>query len=269
MSDPIPDDLARALAASSARRGRFGDPLYFFSETGSTNDVAELLAEHGAPEGATVVAFAQTAGRGRFGRTWFSPAGAGLYVSVVCRNGAAAPLLTLAGGVAVAGGIRAATGLPVQIKWPNDIVVADRTGPARRRKLAGLLAEASSGGDGLQYVILGFGINLRPAAYPPDLADRATSIETELGRSVDGALVLAETLASFAGSFERLAAGDARHVLTHWRELAPSSRGVPVEWDTPGGVLSGVSEGIADDGALLVRVGDRVERIISGEVRWM
>ena len=214
MSDPIPDDLARALAASSARRGRFGDPFYFFSETGSTNDVAELLAEHGAPEGATVVAFAQTAGRGRFGRTWFSPAGAGLYVSIVCRNEAAAPLLTLAGGVAVAGGIRAATGLPVQIKWPNDIVVADRTRPARRRKLAGLLAEASSGGDGLQYVILGFGINLRPAAYPPDLADRATSIETELGRSVDGALVLAETLASFAGSFERLAAGDARHVLT-------------------------------------------------------
>jgi biotin-(acetyl-CoA carboxylase) ligase len=86
---------------------------------------------------------------------------------------------------------------------------------------------------------------------------------------VDGALVLAETLAIFAGSFERLAAGDARHVLARWRELAPSSRGLPVEWDTPAGVVSGMSEGIADDGALLVRVGNRVERIISGEVRWM
>lgn len=268
MSDPIPEDLARALAASAPRRGCFGDPLYFFSETGSTNDVAELLAEHGAPEGATVVAFSQTAGRGRFGRAWFSPAGAGLYVSVVCRNQAAAPLLTLAGGVAVAGGIRTATGLPVQIKWPNDIVVADRTGPARRRKLAGLLAEASSGADGLQYVILGFGINLRPAAYPPDLADRATSIETELGRPADGALVLAETLALFAGSFEQLAAGDAHQVLARWRDLAPSSRGAPVEWDTPGGIVAGLSEGIAEDGALLVRVGDRVERIISGELRW-
>jgi BirA family biotin operon repressor/biotin-[acetyl-CoA-carboxylase] ligase len=267
MSDPIPEDLARALAATEARRGCFGDPLYFFSETGSTNDVAESLAEHGAPEGATVVASTQTAGRGRFGRTWFSPAGAGLYVSVVCRNQAAAPLLTLAGGVAIADGIRAATGLPVQIKWPNDIVVADR-GQAGRRKVAGILAEASTGADGLQYVILGFGINLRPAAYPPELADRATSIETELGRPADGALLLAETLALFAASFERLAASDARPVLARWRELAPSSRGAPVEWDTPGGIVAGVSEGIADDGALLVRVGDRVERIISGELRW-
>ena len=269
MSDPIPEDLARALAANAARRGCFGDPLYFFYETDSTNDVAGLLAEHGAPEGATVVALAQTAGRGRFGRKWFSPAGAGLYVSVVCRNHGAAPLLTLAGGVAVADGIRAATGLPVQIKWPNDILVADRTGPARRRKLAGLLAEASSGADGLQYVILGFGINLRPAAYPPELVDRATSIETELGRPADGALVLAETLAIFAGSFDQLVAGDARQVLTRWRELAPSSRGAPVEWDGPDGIVAGVSDGIADDGALLVRVADRVERIISGEVRWV
>ena len=269
MSDPIPEDLARALAATASRRGCFGDPLYFFIETGSTNDIAGLLAEHGAPEGATVVASAQTAGRGRFGRTWFSPAGAGLYVSVVCRNQAAAPLLTLAGGVAVAGGIRAATGLPVQIKWPNDIVVADRTGPARRRKLAGILAEASTSPDGLQYVILGFGINLRPVAYPPELADRATSIETELGRPADGALVVAETLALFAASFEQLAARDAHPVLARWREIAPSSHGVPVEWDTPDGIVAGVSEGIADNGALLVRVGDRVERIISGELRWM
>ena len=268
MSDPTPPDLARALAASAARRGRFGDPLYFFAETGSTNDVAERLAEHGAPEGATVVASAQTAGRGRFGRTWFSPAGAGLYVSIVCRNRSAAPLLTLAGGVAVADGIRAATGLPVQIKWPNDIVVADR-GPSRRRKLAGILAEATTGSDGLQYVILGFGINLRPAAYPPELADRATSIETELGRPADGGLVLAETLAVLESVFNPLTTGHTRAVLARWRELAPSSRGTRVEWASAGGTLGGVSEGIAEDGALLVRVGDRVERIISGELRWL
>jgi BirA family biotin operon repressor/biotin-[acetyl-CoA-carboxylase] ligase len=265
MSDPVPDDLARALAGSAARRGCFGDPLYFFNETASTNDIAESLAEHGAPEGATVVAFAQTAGRGRFGRTWFSPAGAGLYVSVVCRNPAAAPLLTLAGGVAVADGIRSATGLPVEIKWPNDIVVADR---ARRRKLAGILAEGATGAVGLQYVILGYGINLRAAAYPPDLADRATAVETELGRAVDGGLVLAETLAALAASFERLRSGESLPVLARWRELAPSSRGARVEWESPAGTLGGISEGIADDGALLVRVGDRVERIISGELRW-
>ena len=267
MSDPVPDDLARALAASDARRGCFGNPLYFFTETGSTNDVAQSLAEHGAPEGATVVASAQTAGRGRFGRTWFSPPGAGLYVSVVCRNPVAAPLLTLAGGVAVADGIRAATGLPVEIKWPNDIVVAGRTA-ARPRKLAGILAEGSTGADGLQYVILGFGINLRPAAYPPDLADRASSVETELGRSADSGLVLAETLSVLAASFERLRSGDFHPVLDRWRALAPSSRGSRVEWESSGVTLAGTSQGIADDGALLVRVGDRVERIISGELRW-
>src|SRR5690349_10431788 len=125
MSDPLPEDVAHALALTASRRGSFGDPLYFLSETPSTNDVAATLAERGAPEGATVFAAAQTAGRGRFGRAWFSPPGAGLYVSVVCRNEAAAPFVTLAGGVAVAEGVRAATGLPVQIKWPNDVVVED------------------------------------------------------------------------------------------------------------------------------------------------
>lgn len=267
MSDPVPDDLARALAASDARRGCFGNPLYFFTATASTNDVAQSLAEHGAREGATVVASAQTAGRGRFGRTWFSPPGAGLYVSVVCRNPVAAPLLTLAGGVAVADGIRAATGLPVEIKWPNDIVVAGRTA-GRPRKLAGILAEGSTGADGLQYVILGFGINLRPAAYPPDFADRASSVETELGRSADSGLVLAETLSVLAASFERLRSGDSHPVLDRWRALAPSSRGSRVEWESSGVTLAGTSQGIADDGALLVRVADRVERIISGELRW-
>lgn len=266
MPDPVPDDVAAALARSAERRGRFGDPLYFFAETGSTNDAAAILAQHGAPEGATVLAARQTAGRGRFGRTWFSPEGAGLYASLVCRNPSAAALLTLAGGVAVADGIRAASGLPVSIKWPNDIVTGE-AGRARR-KLAGILAEASTGADGLQYVILGLGINLRSAAYPPELADRATSIETELGRPADAGAVLAETLAAFRSLYERLAAGDRGSVLARWRDLAPSSRGATVEWTTPAGDLRGTSAGIDNDGALLVKVGARVERIISGELRW-
>jgi BirA family biotin operon repressor/biotin-[acetyl-CoA-carboxylase] ligase len=267
MSDPVPEDVARALAATASRRGSFGTPLYFLSETRSTNDVAAALAERGAPQGAAVLASSQTAGRGRFGRSWFSPPGAGLYVSLVCRDEVAAPFVTLAGAVAVADGIRVAAGLPVQIKWPNDIVVqGDR--PQARRKLAGILAEATSTADGLQYVILGFGINLRPAAYPPELADRATSIEVELGRAADGAAVLAETLAAFAARFAELERGESAAVLARWRELAPSSRGAPVEWDTPAGPVNGVSAGIDADGALLVRVGDRFERIISGELRW-
>src|SRR6476659_3868380 len=207
MSDPVPEEFARALTATAGRRGLFGSPFSFFLETGSTNGIAAALAENGASQGTTVLASTQTAGRGRFGRAWFSPPGAGLYASIVCRNERAAPLVTLAGGVAVADGVRNATGLPVHIKWPNDIVIDDRRA-AGRRKLAGILAEATSSPDGLQYVILGFGINLGPAAYPPELADRATSIEVELGRPVDGAAVLAETLAVFAERFRELEAGD-------------------------------------------------------------
>lgn len=268
MSDTLPGDLAAALRGTADRRGSLGEPVIFFAETGSTNDVAARIAERGAAEGTTVIALSQTAGRGRFGREWFSPPGAGLYVSVVCRNRTAAPFLTLAGGVAVAEGIRRATGLPVQIKWPNDIVIADAMAPGRRRKLAGILAEASSGAEGVQHVILGFGINLHPAAYPPSLAGRASSIEAELGRPADAGQVLSETLVALSEAMVPLAAGNPQPVLDRWRALAPSARGTSVAWDTAAGSLMGVSAGIADDGALLVRVGDRVERVISGELRW-
>lgn len=259
--------MAAALVSSASRRGSFGEPIYFFTDIGSTNDVASALAARGAPEGATVVASAQSAGRGRFGREWFSPPGAGIYVSVVCRDPLAAPYLTLAAGVAIADGILAATGLPVQIKWPNDIVV-DAPAPARRRKLAGILAEAATGAGGRLHVVLGFGVNLHPAAYPPELVARATSIETELGRAPDAGAVLSESLAALAALVRQLSQGDRAPLLHRWRALAPTSIGAAVTWHGPDGTLSGTTAGIADDGALLVRVGDRVERVISGELKW-
>lgn len=265
MPETLPAEFETALQLTADRRGQFGERIFYNSEIGSTNDEAARLAEHGAPQGTTVVASAQHAGRGRFGRAWFSPAGAGLYVSVIVRNRQAAPLLTLAGGVAVAEGILAATGLPTEIKWPNDVVVH----AGRRRKLAGVLAEGSTTADGLQYVILGFGINLRPAAYPPEIADRATSLETELGRPVDAGLVLAETLAALAKWVALLATNHTPALLARWRELSPLARGASVEWETPDGVRSGRTMGIDDAGALLVRSNDRTERIISGVVHWM
>ena len=100
----IPDDYASALAATADERGVFGAPLFYFSETGSTNDLAAAAAERGESEGTTFVAGAQTAGRGRLGRAWFSPPGSGLYVSTIVRRRSVAPWITLAGGVAVAEG---------------------------------------------------------------------------------------------------------------------------------------------------------------------
>jgi BirA family biotin operon repressor/biotin-[acetyl-CoA-carboxylase] ligase len=268
MPEPLPLDLAAALATTSERRGHIGDPAYYFTETSSTNDVAARYAEGDAREGTTVIAGAQTAGRGRLGREWYSPPGAGLYVSVIVRDERAAPFLTLAGGVAVATGIRAATGLPLEIKWPNDVVTKTSSGPAPRRKIAGILAEGSTSAEGLQYVILGMGINLNPAAYPPSLHDRASSIAVELGRAVDAGPVLAEILAALATELASLGRGDRTGLLTRWRTLAPFASGAAVECDGPRGRVSGVTAGIADDGALLVRVGDAIERVVAGEVVW-
>lgn len=266
MPDALPPEYTAALRAAAARRGHFGTSILYFHEIGSTNDEAGRLAADGATEGTTVVAAAQTAGRGRFGRTWFSPPGAGLYVSVVIRDPRAAPLLTLAGGVAVAEGIRAATALPVEIKWPNDIVID--VGLSRRRKLAGILAEGSAGAEGLQHMVLGVGINVSAAAYPPDIADRATSLERELGREADRAAVLAECLCALAERIGDLTAGRSEAVLTRWTQLAPSVVGARVEWDTASGVASGTTTGIDRDGALLVRAPWGIERLVSSSLRW-
>ena len=269
MPEPLPAEFEEALRATAAARGPFGQPVQFFTEIGSTNDVAGVWAESGAPEGAMVLALSQTAGRGRLGREWFSPAGAGLYVSLVCRDPRTAPALTLAGGVAVADGVRRATGLPVIIKWPNDVVVPDPGAPGGRRKLAGVLAEGCTGAGGLQHVVLGFGINLGPAAYPPALANRATSIETELGRPVDAGLLLAEILVVLNGLLAAAAGGRTATLLGRWRELAPTAVGSRVEWAAGGVSRRGVTSGIADDGALLVRVNGETERIFAGEVTWL
>ena len=268
MPDPLPPDVAEAMRRLGDRRGCLGEPLYYFHEIGSTNDVAAGYAERGAGQGTIVVAAAQTSGRGRLGRSWYSPPGAGLYMSIVVRSVAATPYLTLAGGVAVAEGIRAATGLPLEIKWPNDVVTPGSSGPSRRRKIAGILAEASSSAEGVQYVILGIGINISPASYPPELADRASSIEFELGRAVDSGVVLAEVVAALSSELQSLDRGDRSGLLTRWRRLAPSAAGTTVECDTSRGRVTGIAAGIADDGALLVKVGNHVERVIAGEVVW-
>jgi BirA family biotin operon repressor/biotin-[acetyl-CoA-carboxylase] ligase len=265
----IPDELIAALSATAAERGVFGARLFYAAEVTSTNDLAAAAAERGEPEGTTFVAGAQTAGRGRLGRAWFSPPGAGLYLSTIVRRTALVPWITLAGGIAVAEGIRGATGLPVQIKWPNDIVATGGAGFKARRKIAGILAEASSGPEGVQHVVIGIGINLGPASFPPELADRAGSIETELGRPVDPAPVLAGVLAALNGTLADVEAAGPAPLLARWLALSPSARGSPIEWDAPSGTQAGVTAGLAPDGALLARTPGGLARIIAGEVRWI
>jgi BirA family transcriptional regulator, biotin operon repressor / biotin---[acetyl-CoA-carboxylase] ligase len=300
-SDPppgeIPEALVEAIARARPRLGRLASTLLYFPAIGSTNDIAlafstsaepppskkgsypfsgPVAGEKGydpffdppasaqRPDGLVVVADEQTAGRGRRGHAWFSPPGSGLYASVVLAPATArvdplraTRLLTLAAGVALAEGIHAATSLSVSLKWPNDLLVA-------RRKLAGILAEATD-----RLVVVGYGINVAAAAFPPELHDRATSLESELGRPVDRYRVLVETLAALSRRYEDLLDGRFDAILDAWRRHAPAASGARVTWTTMEGTQSGVTAGIDDQGALLVQVGDRVERIVSGEVRWL
>lgn len=117
-------------------------------------------------------------------------------------------------------------------------------------------------------VVLGYGINIGPMAYPPELDDRATSLETELGRPIDRAAVCVETLAALASRYRDLVDGRFDAILDAWRRLAPAHRGARVSWETIAGPQAGITDGIDERGALLVRVGDRVERIVAGELRW-
>jgi BirA family biotin operon repressor/biotin-[acetyl-CoA-carboxylase] ligase len=254
----IPDDLAEALSRAAPRLGSIGRKVVWYPEVTSTNDVAWLMADEGADEGLLVIADMQTSGRGRLGRTWASPPGAGIYASIVFRPGAQVPrLLTLAAGVAIAEGIAQATGLEPELKWPNDVHCAGR-------KLGGILAELGAG-----HVVLGFGINVLQAMYPPEVRARATSLELELGRPVDRALVLAECLATLAARYRDLNDGRESAVMAAWRSRAKSMLGRRVEWDVAGASQRGLAERVDEDGALLVRTESGIVRVISGEVRWM
>lgn len=269
MVDTLPPDLSRAVELARPRLGRLGSSVLFFQSTCSTNDVALTLAAAGDHEGAVIVADEQTAGRGRRGHVWFSPVESGLYVSVIVSPararttpGRALSLLTLATGVALAEGIEALTGLRATLKWPNDVLIG-------RRKLAGILAEASGARPLGEAVVVGYGINVRSTAYPPDLGDRATSLEAELGRHVDRDQTFIETLAALGRRYQDLLDGRFGAILDAWRDRAPSAIGARVAWQTAAGEQSGVTAGIDGDGALLVQVGGRTERLIAGELTWL
>jgi BirA family biotin operon repressor/biotin-[acetyl-CoA-carboxylase] ligase len=254
----VPLELALPLDALRDRRPDVRLDVRWHGSVTSTMDLAVEAVSQQAPHGLVIGADMQTAGRGRRGHTWHSPAGRGLYFSIVLRPSAAAtlPLVTLAAGVGVHEGIRAATGLAAELKWPNDVNIG-------RHKLAGILAEGVAIGTPGQAVIVGVGLNVQPAAFPQDVAARATSLEGELGRAVDRGVVFAEVLRGMwdaAAALERNP-GD---ILIAWRAASPSATGTRVEWDGQHGKTAGID----DTGALLVKTESGTERIIAGELQW-
>ena len=236
-----------------------------FPSVDSTNERALAMAAAGAPDGSVVVAAEQTAGRGRRGRAWHSPEG-GLYLSYLVRDVDAIEkpaLLTIAAGVAAVRAIREATGLRADLKWPNDVVTADPP-----RKIAGILAEASGAGNRLEFAVIGIGVNVSTASFPPDVAARASSLAVELGREVDRDALQTALIAALDGEIARLRAGGHEALIREWSEASPSARGRRVSWVSQDGVLTGLTAGVDEEGALLVTTPHGPERLVAGEVIW-
>lgn len=268
----LPDDLAAALDRHAAAFAPLVSRIEWLPTTTSTMDVVTMAVPEPSERGLLVIADEQTAGRGRRGRTWASPVGAGLYFSLLLRpplesvdtrgEGSTIGLLTIAAGVAIAHGIAAATGLSAELKWPNDVFVS-------RLKLAGVLAEGHAIGTREQAVVLGVGINvLGAAALPEGLAPYATSLEEQLGGAVNRGEVLARVLVELAGVYECLLQAKYDEVVQEWRTLSPSSIGAQVEWNTGTAGRCGVTAGVDAAGALLVQTHGGVERITGGALRW-
>jgi BirA family transcriptional regulator, biotin operon repressor / biotin---[acetyl-CoA-carboxylase] ligase len=268
VSSPAPADIV----AACNRAARQGVPLRldvrWYPTVTSTMDVAEEAAQTGGREGVVIVAEEQTKGRGRRGRIWSSPAGAGLYVTFVFRpaleegHASVLSLLTLAAGVAVRDAITQAAGVVPELKWPNDVMVG-------RQKLAGILCEGFGIGTRDQTVLVGIGINVGEAAHPPDVASRTTSLEAELGRPVERATILEAVLITVPRIYDDLQRGKAGDILRAWRVASPSAVNRRVEWRGSDGTHRGVTAGVDESGALLVRTASGVERVLAGELAWM
>ncbi len=261
------DRLVPSEIEASLRTARLGRPVVFEREVDSTNRLARDLAIAGAGEGTIVVAEAQTAGRGRKGRSWYSPPGEGIYLSLVLRPGfqpAEAPKTTLLAGVALAEALLPIVPTPVTIKWPNDIL-------AGGKKVAGILVEAATQIDAIDYMIVGIGINVNMPAggFPPELGERATSLAAEIGHTVSRAGVLGDVLERFEREYDRAEREGFGPAIRRWRELSDMA-GRRVRVHSFGGPLEGVIAGIDDDGVLLLTgAGGALERVMAGDVEYI
>ena len=229
--------------------------LVVLGSVDSTNDELRRLAAQGAREGTVVLADHQRQGRGRRGRTWHSPAGQGLYVSVLFRPTARLENVTrwtLAGAVAACAACRGMTGVPVEIEWPNDLVHASR-------KLGGVLTEMRSRGARATELVLGTGLNVlqRDEDFPLELARVATSLACAAGRPVDRLELAACYLEQLGQVAARLRDGEWASVARRWEAWAPGGRGRRVRVSLAARVggratYEGTTRGLDERGALRV-----------------
>jgi len=228
----------------------------------STNTLAFSEGVAGAPHGLTVVADEQTRGRGRRGREWHSPPGAGLYMSVLLRpelTPPAAPPLAFAAAVAVAEALEETLGLAPRLKWPNDVQLGGR-------KVCGILLEMSAEPERVAFVVCGIGMNVNADTLPAELAQRATSLRLECGKPVARPLVLAPVLGALERWVDRYINEGFAPLREAWLARA-AHLGQEVRVETPNGTILGVAETLDADGALVLRrASGEPERILVGDV---
>jgi len=241
-----------------------GRDIRVFKETTSTNDVIEKLARDGVAEGVVAFAESQTLGRGRLGRRWFSPAGKGLWFSVLLRpklTPQQTTQITVSASVALARAVETVTGLSPKIKWPNDLLV-------NGRKVAGILTELAAEQDVVRHVVVGIGIdvNIEPHRFPPELKQTATSLSIEAGHVIDRAELGARILRELDDVYSRIMRREFEAVAEEW-ETKCSTVGKLVVVTIGDRRVRGRAEALNSEGALLLRTEHgHLESITGGDV---
>jgi BirA family transcriptional regulator, biotin operon repressor / biotin---[acetyl-CoA-carboxylase] ligase len=256
--------LADDLLARLGKTKVIGRDIRVFEQTTSTNDVIEKLARDGVKEGVVVFAESQTKGRGRLGRKWISPGRKGLWFSVLLRpdlRPQETTQLTVASAIALLRALEAETGLPVEIKWPNDLLI-------RGKKVAGILTELSAEPDRVRHVILGIGVdvNLGAGEFPPELRKLATSLKIESGRMISRAELATAIMRELDSDYARICGGGFAKVADEWEAHCRTiGRGVTIQMGERR--IRGRAESLDDDGALLLRTEHgHLERVMGGDV---
>ena len=239
----------------------FGKKIYAFESIDSTNNCARTLAGNLTPEGTVIVAEYQTAGRGRLGRLWTANPGENLTFSVVLRPSVTAAglnLLPLLTAVAVTRAVDEFSKLKPECKWPNDLLLGGK-------KVCGILLESTQQENTLDFVIAGIGINVNQISFPPDIADRATSLRCAAGKTIEREALLRSILEHFEQLYLAERGDGLRSIPQIWLSHAPMI-GKIVDVTSEGSVLTGKALGIAPDGGLILATDGGDRTVYAGDV---
>ena len=257
------DILTPEMLRQRLKGSLFGKRIYHFFKTDSTNRVALELGHAGEPEGAVVLAEEQTAGRGRAGRVWHSDRAVGIYVTVLLRPRLApvqAPLLTMMAGLSARSAVQAVTGLTADLKWPNDLLL-------NGKKTGGILTEMHAEPGQIRFVIVGIGLNVNQEKLPGALADTATSLRVETGKTQSRMELLVRLLREFENDYNRLLREGVESVVARFEEVSTYAKGKRVRVTNGMESYVGTTAGLGPEGLLQVERDDgKVMTVIAGDV---